>query len=502
MTSQIPVLPAHSPRFHIPYAKICRMAGEVDTVERVLAGKAEKVNAPLPDQLRIVDALEQHREVVVVGGNALGKSHMLSRLLIALVLGRKGRRVVVTSVTEASLKEIIFANMSNFWQQLQHIAPNHHKTIKTLYPDKDNHQWFITGKVSRPGVEESFAGAHSQDEIVLLADEATNLDSSFFKAWDGLRKSGHSRLILFCNGLNTATPLYQFAKRREVHEIHWSALTHPNVIHQRILVPGAVSYEEVQRVIQQEGEKSYEFIVRIDGQWFESGSDNIIPIAFINKVLHDYKEPHDDIVAVGVDIARQGANKTKCYGFTDDGYGYLLWEVQGVPETDIGKGPDIANRIQKELEKPSVGVVVFDEDGMGATVGDFVTVPNDTLFIGYRSNDDCTDKQRHKRNKEAAKNAFIAVDEEEPRYVYANLATEIWWLQREHIQRQEIKLPDISQLHIELSTRLFGHNDKGEYLLQKKDKWMEEQNMLSCDDADGENMGFMAWLIHKGRLRY
>ena len=479
--------------FPIPYENVCKLAGETDTVEDVLAGRAKRVNAPLPDQLRIVDAIRKHREVVVTGGNALGKSHMLARLLPSILLGRVGRRVICTSVTDASLKEIVFSAMADFWAKIGHLFPNHHKTIKTLFPDVDYNTWFLAGKVSKPGVEESFAGSHSQDEVVILADEATKLDPAFFRSWDGLRKSGHSRIILFCNGLSTATPLYEFSQRPEVHNVQWSALTHPNVVHRRQVVPGAVTYEEVEKVREEQGEDSYEWVVRIDGRWFTAGTDNIIPLDIISSATHAEDEPADPIVAVGVDIARQGANNTEAYGFTAKGYCHHLWSVQGIPGTERGKGPDIVGRMEAELNKGSVEVLAYDADGIGAEVGDFVNVPPGKTFIPYRAGDDTTEKKQYKYEKELASRSMFAIETEEPRYKYANFQSEAWWELREDLESGGAQLPNDHELHSQLSTRKYDYNGKGEILLESKKQWTKGNQEKSPDKADAVVMAHTAF---------
>ena len=490
--------------FSLPYQATCALAGEVDTVEDVLQDKAEEVNAPLPFQLAIANAIKKHREVVVVGANAIGKSHMLSRLIVALVLGRVQRRVIVTAVKDENLKDIIFSNVDSFWQKIEHHFPNHHKTLKSLYPDYANKQWFAAGKVAKVGWEESYSGQHSKGELIVLADEGTRLEQSFFNAWNGLRKSGTSRLIIFCNGLSTATPLYQFCQRPSVYEMNISALEHPNVVYGRPLVRGAVSKEEVELSRIEDGEDSYEWIVRVLGLWFEAGTDNILPLSILNPIVRT-KEQERTLgeyipLASGVDIARQGKNQSICYEANDIGDFRKAWAVQGIPGTEIGKGPDIAGRMGETLDTDTVSHMSYDADGIGATVGDYVDIPVSKFLIPCRHADDCTEKARYKEAKERFKDAMVNPITEEPNYKFANLMSEMYWRFREYASAGRVSIPDDNKLKIQLSTRKYAYNQKGEILVQSKEEWMKENGEDSSDDADAMMWNFHAWLVATGEL--
>jgi hypothetical protein len=138
---------------------------------------------------------------------------------------------------------------------------------------------------------ERFAGFRTANGVFVIVDEASSLDQATYDAIMGLTMGGNgkSRVLLIGNPLRTVGPFHAAATGVDNgwHTIHIDALDTPNVKARAVVIPGLLTFEDVEQRKIEWGEDSPEYAARVRGQFPATGQNSFFNGTVLNKIERD-----------------------------------------------------------------------------------------------------------------------------------------------------------------------------------------------------------------------
>ncbi len=179
-------------------------------------------------QIEMAEAVRDHPQVAVRSCHASGKTHLAGRLALWWVAAAPSSIAILTGPTYRQVFE-------NSWQELvaayQHEARGSQLIGGRLLDGscrlRMGPRWGVLGFATDNPV--NFSGFHA-DRVLIIVDEASGVDESLFLAIEGLRSSGHVRMVLLSQGTRTAGTFYNafHDHRRFWRTVSISAFDTPN----------------------------------------------------------------------------------------------------------------------------------------------------------------------------------------------------------------------------------------------------------------------------------
>lgn len=249
----------------------------------------------------ILLAIQKYPEVAVRSCNSAGKSFTAARVVHWWLMGHSYSVVVTTSPTARQNKEILWREIKDAVAGKSFYNPDDILETKINIADK----WFAIGlSTDQP---DQFQGIHSS-HLLVVVDESSGVDDKIFEAIDGLKPS---KILLIGNPLRNTGRFARAFKDPQVHKIHISAFDTPNVKEGKIVIPGLMSLEDIEKFKQRYGEDSDVYRVRILGEFPKSEANTFISIDEIAKAIDREIEVLPEWgKRMGVDVARHGGDRT------------------------------------------------------------------------------------------------------------------------------------------------------------------------------------------------
>lgn len=264
---------------------------------------AEKVlgNSLWEKEKEILLAIQKYPEVAVRSCNSAGKSFTAARVVHWWLMGHSYSVVVTTAPTSRQVKEILWREIRGAVEGKSLYNPDDILETKINIADK----WFAIGlSTDQP---DQFQGIHSPHLLVVI-DEGSGVDDKIFEAIDGLKPS---KILLIGNPLRNTGRFARAFKDPQVHKIHISAFDTPNVKENKIVIPGLMSVEDIEKFKQRYGEDSDVYRVRVLGEFPKAEADTFISVDEISKAIDREIEVLPEWgKRMGVDVARHGGDRT------------------------------------------------------------------------------------------------------------------------------------------------------------------------------------------------
>jgi hypothetical protein len=307
-------------------------------------------------QKRFLKAVARgERRISVRAGHGVGKSAACSWALIWFMFTRYPQKSVLTAPTEKQLFDALFAEIKRWINEL----PQFMRDQVTLFSDRielkaSPENSFMSARTSSKERPEAMAGVHS-DHVLLVCDEASGIDEVVYEAAVGSMSSFNATTILISNPTRN-TGLFFDTHHRLAHR--WFRM-HVSCIGSRLVEP-----DFVQQVIDQYGEGSPRYQVRVLGDFPTREDDVLIPAELVDAamsrdVVLDGTEP----LVYGLDVARFGDDRT------------VLLKRQGnvVLEYKVWSGQDLMATVGRVMHEASIdqpAEIMVDSIGLGAGVAD------------------------------------------------------------------------------------------------------------------------------------
>lgn len=277
-------------------------------------------------QEEILGELPQRARVAVRGPHGLGKTTMESLALLWFALTRDDAGDDWKAPATASA-----------WHQLTHyLWPEVHKWARKLRWDKlgrpalDTRSELLTltlkldyGEAfsASPTDEAKIEGAHG-DSLLYVFDEAKAIPAATFDAAEGAFAGAGADTAAEALAFAASTPgeplgrFYDIHARKVGTEDWWVR----HVTLDEAISAGRVSKKWAAQRARQWGAGSALYLNRVEGEFASSDEDGVIPLAWVEAAVDRWRsrygphgerwEPPGDMSALGVDVARGGADRT------------------------------------------------------------------------------------------------------------------------------------------------------------------------------------------------
>lgn len=294
-----------------------------------------------PYQVRILESLRDNVRTAVRACHAPGKTYVASRAVLWFLFCHPGSIVVTTAPTWRQVEQLLWAEIRAAYNVARiPLGGRLYKTPQKGLVVSDEDKWFAVGVSTTES--EKFQGYHAP-YVLIVVDESSGVPDNIFEGIRGVLSAGFVRLLMLGNPTRPEGEFYDaFASKSGVYggRIHISAWDTPNLVPLKdaydacatraekvallreapVLVPHLVSPSWVADMLEEFGEDSPIFRVRVLGEFPAAAPDQLIPLHLVEaaeqrwqqeSALHWWRAPlWDGHSTLGADIARYGDAET------------------------------------------------------------------------------------------------------------------------------------------------------------------------------------------------
>lgn len=387
-------------------------------------------------------------KTAVASGHGIGKSALVSWLVLWAMATRENSRGVVTANTANQLSTKTWPEVSKWYRML--ICKDWFVMTSTAIAAKDpryEKTWRIDAVTWSDENLEAFAGLHNEgNRIILIMDEASNISDPVWEVAEGAMTDANTEILWCAFGNPTRTD----GRFRECFRQYKHRWWHQNVDSRSV---DGTNKAQMAMWAADYGEDSDFFKVRVRGEFPDKGEDQFIStdLALAATLRKAEYFPHDPIM-MGVDVARYG--KDWSVVTIRRGNDARTWPRRRFRELSL---MELADQVAAMIDFYKPDAVCIDETGVGGGVVDRLRqLGHSIIAVNFAS-------------KPPGFVEGMAV---------ANMRAYLWARGREWLRRGGA-IPDEQDLVAQLTGTGYGYNSKNEILLQPKDE-LE----VSPDDCD------------------
>lgn len=406
--------------------------------------------------------------MAVASGRGIGKSALVSWLVIWMISTRIGSSVVVSANSESQLRSITWAEitkwlamtMNSHWFEVSATRVMPAKWLTELVErdlKKGTRYWAIEGRLWSEENPDAFAGLHNNDGVMVIFDESSGIPDPIWDVSQGFftENTPNRFWFAFSNPRRNNGFFYEcFNAKRDF----WIT----RQIDARTVEGTAKQVYE--QIIAEYGEDSYQANVEVYGEFPSEGDEQFISARLVDDAMgrEKYKDLSAPIV-VGVDPARFGADAT------------VIVIRQGRDIVDIRRyrGDDtmaVVGHVIDVIEEYKPALVVIDEGGVGGGVVDRLT------------------EQRYK-----IRGVNFGNKSKNP-LMYGNKRVEMWGMMKDWLKTASI--PKERTLKADLISPKVQPDSRGTLFLESK-KSMKARGLASPDAADALAVTFAYPVAHR-----
>ena len=393
--------------------------------------------------------------MAVASGRGIGKSALVSWLVIWMLSTRIGGRVIVSANSEAQLRSITWSeitkwlamSMNSHWFEISATRVTPAKWMSELVERdlrKGTRYWSIEGRLWSEENPDAYAGLHNSDGVMLIFDESSGIPDKIWDVAQGFftENTPNRFWFAFSNPRRNEGYFYEcFNAKRNF----W---TTQSIDARQVEDTDKAVYEQI---IEEYGADSPQARIEVYGQFPADGDDQFIPPSLVDEAASrpKYKDETAPIV-LGVDPARSGNDST------------VIVARQGRDIVAIKryKGEDtmeIVGRVIDAIEEFRPALVVLDEGGLGYGILD-----------------------RLKEQRYKVRGVNFGWKSSKPA-MWQNKRAEMWGDMRQWLRTASI--PNERLLKSDLCSPQYKTNSSGAIALEAK-KDMKARGLASPDAAD------------------
>jgi len=436
-------------------------------------GVLERFSGPEPWQAQVLEMIRVGLEagqgrsevisraiqIAVASGHGVGKSALVSWIIIWAMSTCPDTRGVVTANTEPQLKSKTWAELGKWYHRS--LTRDFFKLSATaLYSSDSAHErtWrvdMIPWSKERP---EAFAGLHNQGRrIILIFDEASAIEDAIWETAEGALTDADTEIIWCVYGNPTRNsgrfkecfPPGKFAEAWQTFKVD----------------SRTVSFTDKKKIEQWSklyGDDSDFFRIRVKGEFPRLGDMEFFSSADVDAAMsRDIEVSREEPLAVGVDVARFGQNSSVIFPRKGRDARSIPRQVYNGLST-----VDLATKVFEFHQTYRTDGIFIDGGGVGGGVVD--SVRHMHLFcheVQFGSKPDYF--------------GFVTGTEGEK---YANKRAEMYGMLRGWLRTGAIPLD--AELRSQLLSITYTLNNRDEIILTSKEVMMRE-GKPSPDDVDG-----------------
>ena len=310
----------------------------------------------------------QALRAAVSSGRGIGKSALVSWLILWMLSTRIGSSVIVSANSEPQLRSVTWGELTK-WATMAINAHWWEPSATKLVPaawlsalverdlKKGTRYWGAEGKLWSEENPDAYAGVHNHDGMMVIFDEASGIPDSIWSVAAGFFTEPilDRYWLAFSNPRRNNGYFYEcfHGKREFWHTLQIDART----------VEGTdkTIYDQI---IAEHGEDSRDARIEVYGQFPTTGDGQFISPTLVDESMARpvTKDPSAPIV-IGVDPARSGADSTVI----------AVRQGRAILEIQRYKGDDtmtVVGHVIRAIEQYRPALTVIDEGGLGYGVLD------------------------------------------------------------------------------------------------------------------------------------
>jgi len=343
-------------------------------------------------QRRIADSVVHYRDTAAYTGNAVGKDHLIGRLIPWWLLTRSDSLVIVTGPTQNVLGSIT-------WKEVRR-AVNAAKIPLGLTASQGircsplrltvKGDWGALG-YSTTSVERA-SGQHNANLLVIV-EEASGVEDEI---WDAIDSLSYTRLLAIGNPLRADGGFVRMIKRAEEDRQNGSD---PEMSTNAIRIPSTASPHAhldkspwgladktfLESNWRKYGKDSFWVACHIDAKIPTESSGRLIPLSWIDRAAACERPPIgpfdrvNDTLRISCDVSE---------GVGRDDYCIIVGDALGIREIDGGNNlglPEIAHRIAERKRRWGIPDkrISYDRVGVGRDLRHHLIANGITEAVGY-----------------------------------------------------------------------------------------------------------------------
>jgi len=275
-------------------------------------------------QVEIANDLVKYKFLCVAAGGGIGKSALVSMLILWFLVTRPGARIPATAPNGAQLHDVLFAELSKWLERCA--LKSMFVMTKGRLQVVNQREWYCVARTVRKDLGQlngTLSGFHSTN-IMIVVDEAADVPDPVFTALDGALTSPDSYIILISNPISYGGYFFdtmEDPKGTGFHTLRYSSKDSP-------LVDPAYA----ERIAARYGKESAMYKSKVLGQNISANSFIIVDPKHYEKIVGTQRDRLDGNYVVGIDVGGSGSNKTVlCHRC---GWSFIRWDtLQGTAET-------------------------------------------------------------------------------------------------------------------------------------------------------------------------
>ena len=247
----------------------------------------------------------------VASGNGIGKSCLVSWLILWAMTTHEDTRGVVTANTETQLRSKTWPELAK-WYRLFIGKDLFRYTATAIFSTQENHDktWRIDAIPWSKENPEAFAGLHNQGKRILIVfDEASAIWDGIWEVTEGAVTDSDTEIV-WCAFGNPTRNTGAFYDCFEKYQTIWNC----RQIDSRTV---AISNKDtIASWLKKYGEDSDFFKVHVRGIFPSATSNQLIPLELINEAMQR-RYPEESVryapKIIGVDVARFGDDRSTIF---------------------------------------------------------------------------------------------------------------------------------------------------------------------------------------------
>jgi hypothetical protein len=404
----------------------------------------------------------------VSSGRGIGKSALVSWLILWMLSTRIGSTVIVSANSEAQLRSVTWGELTK-WQAM--IINSHWWEISAtkIVPaawltelverdlKKGTRYWAAEGKLWSEENPDAYAGVHNHDGMMLIFDEASGIADAIWAVGAGFFTENILDRYWFAFSNPRRNSGYFFETFNSKRDFWQTRQIDARTVE-------GTDKQVYEQIIAEYGEDSIQARVEVYGDFPSAGEDQFISPMIVEDAFKrpKYKDETAPIV-IGVDPARGGLDSTVI----------VIRRGRDIVAIKRYKGEDtmsIVGRVIDAIDEYKPTLTVIDEGGLGYGILDRLT------------------EQRYK-----VRGVNFGWKAKNP-VMWGNKRAEMWGAMREWLRSASI--PQDKMLKDDLVGPMKKPNSAGTIFLEGK-KEMKSRGLASPDAADALAVTFAYPVAHR-----
>jgi len=418
----------------------------------------EHVGKRLREGADAITAVSEAIQIAVSSGHGIGKSALVSWLILWALSTHEDTRGVVTANTDRQLTTKTWPEVAK-WHRLMLCSHWFKFTATAIFSADEDHEktWRVDAIPWNERAPEAFAGLHNKGHRILVVfDEASAIPDIIWETVEGALTDEGTEIIWACFG----NPTRNAGRFREAFGRLGHRWQHEQIDSRTVRGTNKV---QIDKWIADYGEDSDFVRVRVRGLFPRAGSMQFIPSDVVEAATKIEANPTlYDPVIIGVDVARFGDDESVI--LVRRGRDARTWPTLTFRGVDT---MTLAGKVAEIIRQQQADAVMVDETGIGGAVVDRLRQLGHRVF-GV--------------NNGAVSD--VPVDGES----VANKGAECWARMRQWLKTGG-SIRDDADLRTQLESREYGYNQHSEIRLESKDD-MKKRGLSSPDRADALALTF------------